>query len=537
MPVTYSINVGTITESSRKENVFSVIQQLPDNTQKLISPKDVRDAFVSAWANSAFKITTPGLLSDEYIGIDSGNPSDRDIKKRILIGKRAYGNLDILNNSLIGSQGSDIYFYNTKPDGSSQSSTKISILAGTSSSLNQYAPYIESIVATSSLGINLEIRNPSLFDGPISIVSQNGRVAINGIVFPTLTETAGSASNGRILRYYGTYPNGYLRWDDTNVTIANIGNPNTVTNIYGSPSNVNGFSLEFVENDLVPQTIGGIPIGSSFSAFSYDATLVTGNYQNWPMVEVIRALLYPYVPPVLSISVVNPSTGTTFAEVGTTPSVVVTYGLSLFARDLNEYIADWVISSTTYSAPVGGGSFSGVPGALFGATTSGLTSSFTSTTIDYVFSASDKWGPVVPFTASSYPLGFSHSATASIQFVHPFLLTFGTHGLTFNSSMIQSIHSSLTTTRSIQPYVGVSQSVKMSAVGGGFLYFAYPFSYPEISKIKDPNGFIIHDFSSLTYSAFTYSASGLSSFYTTYRVYRTSATCSYTGTGEFEFIF
>ena len=186
---------------------------------------------------------------------------------------------------------------------------------------------------------------------------------------------------------------------------------------------------------------------------------------------------------------------------------------------------------------MGGGSFSGVPGALFGATTSGLTSSFTSTTIDYVFSASDKWGPVVPFTASSYPLGFSHSATASIQFVHPFLLTFGTHGLTFNSSMIQSIHSSLTTTWSIQPYVGGSQSVKMSAVGGGFLYFAYPFSYPAISKIKDPNGFIIHDSSSLTYSAFTYSASGLSSFYTTYRVYRTSATCSYTGTGEFEFIF
>ena len=64
MPVTYSINVGTITESSRKENVFSVIQQLPDNTQKLISPKDVRDAFVSAWANSAFKITTLGITAN-----------------------------------------------------------------------------------------------------------------------------------------------------------------------------------------------------------------------------------------------------------------------------------------------------------------------------------------------------------------------------------------------------------------------------------------------------------------------------------------
>lgn len=539
MPATYSINVGTITESTRKENVFSVIQQLPDNTQKLISPKDVRDAFVSAWSNSSFKITTPSNVSSaEYIGIDSGDPSDRDIKKKILIGKRSYGNLDVMDNLLLNDDTApDIYFYNTKSDAVTQSSTKIAILSGTNSTLHAFAPYIESVTATSSLGINLNIVNPSLFDGSINLVSSAGRVSINGIVFPSLTETAASASNGRILRYYGTYPYGYLRWDDTNITIASIGTPGIETNIYGSPSNVNGFSLEFVANDMTPQTIGGVPMGSSFSAFTYDATAVTGNFQNWPVVEVLRKLLYPYVPPVLSLSVVNPSTGTTFAEVGTTPSVVVSYGLSLYARDEKEYIADFVISGTTYSAPIGGGSFSGNPGVSFAGTASGATSSFSATTVDYIFSASDKWGPVSAFTASGYPAGFSHSATASIQFVHPFLLTFGDFGTTFSSNMIEGVHMSATTSRSIIPYTGPSQSIKIPAEGYGYLYFAYPYSYPTISIIKDFNGFIIHDSSSLTFSAFTYSTAGVTSFYTTYRIYRTIATCSYNGIGLFEFIF
>ena len=85
MPATYSINVGTSTEALRKQDINSVLLDLPDNTQKLISPKDVRDAFLTSWANSAFKQTI-GQANIEYLGIDSGNPSDRDIKQKIFIG-------------------------------------------------------------------------------------------------------------------------------------------------------------------------------------------------------------------------------------------------------------------------------------------------------------------------------------------------------------------------------------------------------------------------------------------------------------------
>ena len=111
MSATYSINVGGPTEALRKQDINSVLLDLPDNTQKLISPKDVRDAFVTAWANSAFKQTV-GQANIEYLGIDSGNPSNRDIKEKIFIGKRSYAGLDIMTNTLLNNGSSDIYIYN-----------------------------------------------------------------------------------------------------------------------------------------------------------------------------------------------------------------------------------------------------------------------------------------------------------------------------------------------------------------------------------------------------------------------------------------
>ena len=89
MSATFSINIGQLTEATRKTDIFSVLNDIQDNTQKLISPRDVRDAVLSTWANTPFKVTTPNSLSNyEYIGIDSSNPGNRDIKQKILLGKR-----------------------------------------------------------------------------------------------------------------------------------------------------------------------------------------------------------------------------------------------------------------------------------------------------------------------------------------------------------------------------------------------------------------------------------------------------------------
>ena len=112
MPATYSINVGSQLEAYRKADILSVLKGIPDNTNKLISPKNVRDAFLSTWANSPLKQTT-NLAGIEYIGIDSGNPSDRDIKQKIFLGKRTYANLDIMTDTLLSNERADIYIFVT----------------------------------------------------------------------------------------------------------------------------------------------------------------------------------------------------------------------------------------------------------------------------------------------------------------------------------------------------------------------------------------------------------------------------------------
>jgi hypothetical protein len=521
MPATYSINVGQTTEAYRKPDINSVLADIPNNTQKLISPKDVRDAFLSSWANSSFKQTL-SLSSIEYVGLDSGDPSNRDIKQKIFIGKRNYAGTDIMNNTLLStSNQNDIYFYNTKPDGITQS-TRISILAGTNSSLHINAPYIGSNIFNNGVSdfATLDIVNPSIFGGPVNIYSLTGRVALNGILFPTVAETSASASNGRILKYSGTYPNGSLRWADPTISISSIGSPGTPTNIYGSPSNVNGYSLEFVDDSIVPQTIGGVEIGTSFSSGSYMG-------QNWPLSEVIRKVLYPYVPPALTLGLSNTS-GSIYAEFGVTSSFTFNYSITKYSNNIDDY----QITGTTYSNL----SFSGIPGSVISQTFSYPVYNTTLTGVptfsNYVLQVSD--------SGSS---NFTYSSTASVYFVSPFFDKFTSTDINlFGGSVNSNIGSLISTSnKTILPLVinGVTQSVSKSYVGSGYIYFLYPIYYGFLSLIKDPNGFTIHDSSNLGASTFTYSNSISPTGYNygNYRVYKSIGTCSYSGVGTFEFIF
>lgn len=551
MPSTYSISVGLPTEALRKQDITSVLLDLPDNTQKLISPKDVRDAFLSTWANAALKQTI-GAGQIEYIGIDSGNPNNRDIKQKIFIGKRSYAGLDIMNSNLLNpSNDTDIYFFNTKADNVTQSSTKISILAGTNSSLYTGAPYIESKVNASGLSLDMNLVNPSVYGGPVNIYSQTGRVSVNGIVFPTISETAASASNGRILKYSGTYPNGSLKWADPTITLSNFGVPGTPTQIFGSPSLVNGYSLEFVDSNVVPQTIGGINIGMSFSSFSFDNG---SGFQNWPIVEVLRKLLYPYVPPAVNLQLRNTSTGNIYAEIGKTSSLVFTYSITKYSENIDSYrIIGPNNTHPTYAVgPLPGYtslSLSGQPGTAITVTFSyNAYKTYQSPTIvtpitnNYVLQVSD-----------SGIASYTYSSTASVTFISPFFSIFNSFSFdlvstspgnvsTRNSFARQIINSG---NKHLLPYPGSSQSVSIDYTGSNYIYFMTPYSYPKVSKIKDPNGFVVHDESALSVSSFTYSPSAVTPTivnpgdinYGTYRIYRTIATCSYSGTGKFEFIF
>ena len=279
MSDSFKINDGKDIESHKLNDLNSVLQKLPDNTQKLIKPKDVRNAFLTVWSESAFKLTNSGSI--DYIGIDSGDPMNRDRKRKILLGKRMVQNYNVMNTSLLNNN-TDIFFYNTKSDNDNQDSTKISFLAGNQISLFNTAPYIESKYNGSRIEFN--IINPQQ---SINILSKKSTVSINGIEFPKVGLTV---SEGQTL----IYRKGKLEWGDLDITSFNMGGNDSEFNIVGPTVSLNGYNLEFVDDRKVPNNIGGIEKGMSFSSGSYIGNTYSSN---WPIVEVIRELLYPDIDP------------------------------------------------------------------------------------------------------------------------------------------------------------------------------------------------------------------------------------------------
>ena len=80
----------------------------------------------------------------------------------------------ILPSTLLSSN-TDIFFYNTKSDAGSQN-FKMQLLAGTDSSLYQYAPYIEVQSVASPSSLNLNIGHDQSLGGDFNVVA-----GLNGI--------------------------------------------------------------------------------------------------------------------------------------------------------------------------------------------------------------------------------------------------------------------------------------------------------------------------------------------------------------------
>ena len=145
-------------------------------------------------------------------------------------------------------------------------------------------------------------------------------------------------------------------------------------------------------------------------------------------------------------------------------------------------------------------------------------------------------------------LTYSYSSTASIVYISPFFYTFSNSFINPFGASISAQTGTLIngSVKIIKPYIGSGQSILSNYNGSGYIYFLIPqtgYGNPLLSLIKDPNGYIIHDSSDLSNSSFTYSNTftptgidgGVN--YNSYRLYRTTATCSYIGVGNFEFIF
>ena len=96
---TYSINTGTSTETMTYNiigataiDLSPVLDILKDNSNKEINPKDIRDAVLTSFSNSAFKQTLASQSTISYIGVDTVNPNylNKDVKKKVYFGKRAF---------------------------------------------------------------------------------------------------------------------------------------------------------------------------------------------------------------------------------------------------------------------------------------------------------------------------------------------------------------------------------------------------------------------------------------------------------------
>jgi len=456
---TYSSPFSPPIESDKLGSILAVLQKLPDNTNKLINPHDVRDAVYTLWENTIFKQFT-GSVSVDYIGIDNVNT-----RNKIYFGKRQYLGSDIMNSDLLTYTSpdtlpgyySDFYFYNNKSDGFSTQNTRISILAGTDSTLNNYAPYLD--VTRIPNALDFEIINPSLSGGNLTLSSETGYVTINDIVFPTIAETGASAADGRILRYR-TSPTPQMYWEDVSFSSNVLGSTGSQTDIYGSPVNLNGYPLEFTDATPMVQDFGGIVAGRTFS--------------NYPIVELLRELLYPYLGPLASVSMV-PSVieYNQFAN----NSMTMSYTITKRSEDI---IASTGSSTPTASplsnfATASGSGIVNVSGNVSWSVAPGnqnlypSTNTFRLTVTDNTFvtyTASTVGKFVVPYFYGFYPLlptdfGWTADATAA------YLYSVGGFSISAASS----------------------KNIALS--GSGYIYFCYDANYGPLTSIKDNNGFTL----------------------------------------------
>ena len=311
---------ATQSYSFKNDYVYS---NLVDNESRSLQPKYIRDSIISLWNLPSFKETISTKIG--YIGIDSGDTSDRDIKQKISFGKRSYKNSEIVKDLL--STDTDIFFYNTKLDSDSQNDTKISILSG--SNPNIYSPYISSnyvIGKTASLYLNIvnqddiHILSRSYNISGVKMTDNNlgSTVSINNIIFTSYSTNLSSNIDGKYLLVSG----GLMTWTNSlfNNTITDgyisVGDDNKELNIYGSKTTLNDYDLDFTDPRMTPYDLGGIISGSTFSKDSLS--------------EVLTRIIYNNTPPKCSFTML----GSVYHEIGTSPEIILQYKIQKFNNPL-----------------------------------------------------------------------------------------------------------------------------------------------------------------------------------------------------------
>jgi hypothetical protein len=507
------------TETNQLGDIINVLNILPDNTTKLISPKDVRDAVYTLWENTMFKPTSFSGSSVDYIGIDQYQLEDDnevDWYPKVYFGKKQTGGQFIMNDDLLSQTDADFFFYNTKNNGVlSDYTTSIAILSGTGSYYSNgtlKAPQIKSTPFSDENGfyMDLNIRNTSYnmvglsgYGGNINIRSEKGYVSINDFFFPeskTITDNI-DAYDGHVLtlvkggdnRAYGVWRSPFSQ----SITSIITGDDFTIQ----SPSiTLDGYN--FIDSTIVATGIGGIRAGESFS-------------NGVDVLDMLRRIVYTYVSPQISslLTLSNNTTQVKLIEKGDS----VTY-MSLVLRASVTKNATQSLTSIEYlpspSVKENEPTPQNFPSP--GSIGNGDTNAIYKPNQPFDISGDDNY-KILTFTLSvtdQYPT--TKTVGSTLKTVYPYFYgtatTSATQSIDMNkilgtnsSAPLGKLKSYLaepiisSATYSDNQYLKITTRGLGIGEGKGYVYFGYPSGYPLLQKIFDDNSLnITSDFK--TYS-------------------------------------
>jgi len=450
--------IGTANETSFIFTNNNVLENLIDNDAYYITPRYLRDMFISLWESTSFKLTSASGSNIEYIGIDSGAPN-RDLEiNKIFISKRSYSGTqsytashDLMSTDLISSD-IDLFFNNTRNDLENQKNTRIVFLAGTNRDLFLSAPYLQSQVVTTpggSQSLSMDIVNNSgsgniniysmgmdSFDN--DIISIGGTVSINNIVFPTMATSSdlNYEPKGKTL----IPENGVLSWKSIKLPqVDYVGITGSQFNIFGAPVNLNYHSLEFTDSRPIPISIGDMPIGSSFDRMSIS--------------DVLRKIIYPYLGPLCTINLIN-SNG--YFEVGTYPNIRVGYSITKRTNStLPTKLSNMIPSTYPPITTVGQTTISGEARGV-------VISPITATTSTFSIKVND--GTI------------NNIASTSVAGIYPYF-----YGFTSSNTL------TVAALESMEKVIEPKGDKTFDLTGSGNFFFAYDADYGPLTSIMDPD--------------------------------------------------
>jgi len=467
---TFSFNEGKITEAINYpvQDYLSLtasitvdtdlLYPLMDNVEKLINPIALRNSFLSLWTSVPFKQTF--FATHSYIGVDTLNPIDKDLRRTVFIGKRSYSGTysydnshDIMDSTLLSSD-VDIFLYNTKLDTVSNTITRAMILAGGDPSLYSGSPFIQSQrVSGVTESVSLDFVSNS---GSLILETISGSFSLNSIELPSISENSASASNNKLW----FYENGKVIWDELKLPeLHNIGMTGSEYNIYGTPVNINNYPLELSDTRYTSMTIGGIKMGETFSNISIG--------------EVLRGLLYTYLSPLCTISIDNK-----YVEVGTYPVPVLTYTIT---------------KRSNVTRPTGLSNM--IPG-VYPEITDNNQVTITGTSSGIVISPIGTASTIFTITVTdgSGEVSATQSASVSIEGIYPYFYGFSNKDIIDNAELFN-----------LTKLIEYKSDKVIDISGNGNYYFIYDYNYGPLSHILD-------DYNNDYISSFTYSVRTLSKY-------------------------